>query len=556
MRLLALLSLALPAVTLADDVKAPSRIDAVTVYRTSARVTRAAKVEVPQGAARVLLEGLPAGLEDDSLRVEGRGARARVFGVTVERVTGAEAALAEARAAEEKVERLQEDDRGLEDRVKAAQARVEFVRSLRSTYSEERAKNLAVRGVPAKEWSELAAFVSGELSLASAEIRKAETARRDLAKRLAQARADLEKVQAKRGKTTKTVAVEVEAERGGTLELGVSYVVPAAGWLPIWDARLVPEASTLELAFQGSVWQRSGEDWQGVKLAVSTAQPARGLFVPELEPHYLARAEPPRPLAERAMTLGARPAPAPEARRPAAKAKAEADAEAEADAREESYEVEVAQASVQEGLLSATFAAPRRESVDGSGQARKIALARFPLKAEIVRTAAPRLDASAFLVAKAVNETGFPLLAGLAGVYVGDEFAGRAPVPATPPGGEIELAFGADDRVEIERKVLERRHETAGIVSKDDVYRYRVRIAVKNRYATPVAVKLLDLVPVSRDEKIKVEVLEGTSAATREDPERPGVRVYELALAAREERVIELRYRVRFPRGFPVAGLE
>ena len=155
-----------------------------------------------------------------------------------------------------------------------------------------------------------------------------------------------------------------------------------------------------------------------------------------------------------------------------------------------------------------------------------------------------------------MNETGFPLLAGMAGVYVGDEFAGRAPIPATPPGGELELAFGADDRVEVERRVLERRRESAGLISKDDVYRYRVRTTVKNRYAAAVAVKLLDLVPVSADEKIKVALLDGTTAATREDPERPGVRIHEVTLGAREEKVIELRYEVRYPRGFPIIGLE
>jgi hypothetical protein len=55
---------------------------------------------------------------------------------------------------------------------------------------------------------------------------------------------------------------------------------------------------------------------------------------------------------------------------------------------------------------------------------------------------------------------------------------------------------------------------------------------------------------------VKVAVLEGTTAATREDPERPGVRIHELALGAREEKVIELRYEVRYPRGFPIVGLE
>jgi uncharacterized protein (TIGR02231 family) len=139
---------------------------------------------------------------------------------------------------------------------------------------------------------------------------------------------------------------------------------------------------------------------------------------------------------------------------------------------------------------------------------------------------------------------------------VGDQFAGRAPLPFTPAGGELVLAFGADDRVEVERRVLERRREGAGVISKEDVIRYRTRITVKNRYATPLAVKLLDLVPVSRDEKIQVKVLEGTTAPTREDPDRPGVRVHELALGAREEKTIELRYEVRFPRGYPVVGLD
>ena len=77
-------------------------------------------------------------------------------------VTLADAAAAEARAAEERLLKLQDEDRALEDGRTAAQARLEFVRSLRSTYSEERAKNLAVRGVSAKEWTDLAAFVASQ----------------------------------------------------------------------------------------------------------------------------------------------------------------------------------------------------------------------------------------------------------------------------------------------------------------------------------------------------------------------------------------------------------
>jgi uncharacterized protein (TIGR02231 family) len=539
--------LAVPAVSI--DLPTSSRIDAVTVYLSSARVTRVARVELPGGDARVLLAGLPLSLDDDSIRVAGRGgAKARVLSVAVEPVTHEAAASAEARAAEERLLALADEDRALEDRLRAAQARAKFVESLRSTYSEERAKNLAVRDISAKEWAELAAFVDKQLAGAAAEGRTVEIARRELGRKVQAARADLEKLQAKRGETTKTVAIDVSAERGGSLELEVVYTVPQAGWQPVWDARLVPEKEQIELAFTGSVWQRTGEDWSDVTLSVSTAQPQRNLFVPELQTVALQRVR-------RELQVVRRSAKSAPAAAPSAAVGSAAEVAADADYAVE-QQLEIAEASVQSGLLATTFTAPRRERIDGAGQARKVPLARFPLKAAIARTAAPRLEPAAFLTAKATNETGFALLPGAAGVWVGDEFVGRTALRFTPAGGELELAFGADDRVEIERKVVERRHETAGLIGKDDVWRYRVRTTLENRYATPTTVKLLDLVPVSRDESIVVKVLEGTTGAAKEDPDRPGVRTWEVALGAREKKVVELRYEVRFPRGADVSGLE
>jgi len=554
MRALAIALFLTPAFTLAAaDLDAASRVDAVTVYRTGARVTRVARVDVVGGDARVLLGGLPDGLDDDSIRVEGHGtAQVRLYGVTVERVTAERAMAAEARAAEARIEKLQDEDRALDDRARAAAARAKFVESLRSSYSEERAKNLAVRPVSPKEWADLVAFVDRELAAAASDAREAATARRDLARRTEVARAELEKLSAKRGATTKRLAVEIAAEKPGSVTFAVSYAVPSAGWQPIWDARLAPHDAKVELAFHGSVWQRTGEDWQDVKLTVSTAAPARGLFVPALETRWLDRAA---PVGRHA--LAGSPSAAPRATSEAKRARPSVEvAEEEAPLEPVLVAAQEAQATVEEGLLAASFTAPRRESVDGAGQARKIALARFPLDADLTRTAAPRIDRAAFLTAKLVNATGFPLLAGTAGVYVGDQFVGRAPLPFTPAGGEVKLAFGADDRVEIDRRVLERKHDTAGLVNKDDVWTYRVRTTVKSRWGEPVKVTLLDLVPVARDGEIHVDVLDGSTKPTREDPERPGVRSWELTLAPKEEKVVELRYEVRVPRGFAVAGLE
>jgi len=380
------------------------------------------------------------------------------------------------------------------------------------------------------------------------EVRKAEAAKRDLGKKLTAARAELDKLNAKRGQTTKRIAVEVAADRAGAVELAVSYVVPNASWQPIWDARLLPETSTVELSFLGMVSQRTGEDWAEARLALSTAEPGRGLWVPQLESLWLQKAQ---PVVRRAMPMAAPAAPALSKAGRAEEAKAVA-----ADEPGPEFDLVAPQAEATMGLLAATFTAPRRESIDGAGRARTVALARYALKAAVSRTSAPRVDPAAYLTATIQNDTGVPLLPGLARVTVGDEFVGRAPLGLTPPGGELKLAFGADDRIEVERRILDRKHETAGIVSKDEVFKYRVRTTVKNRYGAAATVTLLDLVPVSRDEAIKVKLLDGSTPGAKEDPERPGVRAWELTLQPKEERVVELRYEVRYPRGFPIQGLE
>ena len=407
-----------------------------------------------------------------------------------------------------------------------------------------------MRGVSAREWADLMAFVETSLDAAAAEVRRAEGSRRELARKLAAARDDLAKLQAKRSGTSARVAVELNAERGGSLELAVSYLVQNAGWRPVWDARLDPETGAVELALLGDVSQRTGEDWTDARLAVSTAEPGRGLTVPELEARWLERAHPV------ALARPSKRASAPAsvaAAAPMERSRGEAEPKAVA---EEVMDLEPEQAEATMGLLAATWTTPRRETVDGSGRSRTVPLARHSLRATVTRTAAPRGDPTAFLTATIVNETGVPFLPGQARISLGDEFVGRAPLAATPPGGELKLAFGADARLEVERRVVDRRHETRGLLGGDQVWRYHVRTTVKNRYAAATTLTLLDLVPVSRDEAIKVKLLDGTTPATGEDPDRPGVKRWELKLGARETRVVELLYEVRYPKDFPIQGLE
>ncbi len=544
---LLVVSLAVPASAASKDIPSASRIDAVTVYRDAARVTRVAKIDLPAGDVRVKLEHLPDQLLDHSLRVSGTGkANAQVFGATIERVPHVETTAKDVRAAQDKVTALESQDRELEDQIKQANARKELLDSLRSTYVKERTENLAVRPMDPKEWGAMVEFVVKQYDAVLDEIRKTEFARRDLAKHLQAARKELEQIRAKGGLVTKTVAVDLRVENTGSFELAVSYVIDSASWSPIWDARLDADKQTIALSLYGSVEQTSGEDWTDVALALSTAQPSRGIAVPELPPQYLDIIRPRPPAAA-----------APLAKARADELRAMGAMQALEDKKEEDVAMKMAEADVAQGLLAATFTAPRRESIDSSGTARRAFLSTFPLKAELTRLAAPKLDEHAVLTAKATNESGPVLLPGPVNIFLGDELTGQTFLPLVPPGDEIKLAFGPDDRVKVERKIIERKHETTGLFSKEDLYRYRIRTTVKNLYPTPVTVTILDQVPVSRDETIKVTILDGSTKPTEpEDPTNPGVRRYTYTLQPKAEQVIDLGYEVRFPKGQMIGGLE
>src|SRR5574341_1198318 len=133
-------------------------------------------------------------------------------------------------------------------------------------------------------------------------------------------------------------------------------------------------------------------DWTDVALALSTAQPARGVDVPDLPPQYLDIIRPvPRAPAAGLLQKGR----ADELRTMGAMESLED--------KDAGIPMEAAEAGVAQGLLAATFTAPRRESIDSSGTARRAFLSTFPLKAELTRLAAPKLDERTVLTAKAVK---------------------------------------------------------------------------------------------------------------------------------------------------------
>lgn len=66
------------------------------------------------------------------------------------------------------------------------------------------------------------------------------------------------------------------------VELELEYHVPGAGWVPVYQLRLDGRSGAGTLVLRACVAQRTGEDWSGVRLGLSTADLLRRADLPEL----------------------------------------------------------------------------------------------------------------------------------------------------------------------------------------------------------------------------------------------------------------------------------
>ncbi|MBX3248586.1 MAG: DUF4139 domain-containing protein [Myxococcales bacterium] len=256
-------------------------VEAVTVFRRGATVRRA--FALPAGVSTVALGPLPRSLEDGSVRVhEAGGVEVRELTVALG-VFGADERLAPA------------DSEALEAaRLALAQAEAR-VATLMGTLGElakvtmparRRAKDAAPGPIPAAARLELASFRAERTEALRVALLEAETARAQAYDRLA-----VEEVRERRASSArqtradelrKRVDLVLAAPAAEGARLVLEYAVPGASWAPSYALRFDAGMTGARLDRRAYVAQRSGEDWSGVRLVLSTAEPTRWCELPEL----------------------------------------------------------------------------------------------------------------------------------------------------------------------------------------------------------------------------------------------------------------------------------
>lgn len=167
--------------------------------------------------------------------------------------------------------------------------------------------------------------------------------------------------------------------------------------------------------------------------------------------------------------------------------------------------------------------APGRHSVPASDKRQRVPLFSRTLAVTPVHHIRPGLSRRVYLMATLKNTTGRPILRGHANLFAGSMFAGRTWLNTALPGRTLKLPLGVDDAVKVERHVAQRTVEE-GVLFKDDVSAYTVRIEIQNNRQRPISVELLDQLPVAKGRKIEVKAFASPSGMKLFDRDRGKVR--------------------------------
>ncbi len=274
---------------LAAEVPATSTVDSVTVFLSGAEVTRLAKVQLDKGEHTIVLGDVPASAVPGSIRVEGKATgKLDIGSVDTSRklLQRAESQAADVRrkAIEDQIEQLKDQKTAVEADAQAAKTQKTLIANLAQLPTRPQPPS----GSPPSgdDWPKILALIAQATGDASKLALEAKQKIRDIDRKVA----DLESQRAALApaKTEQTeVTVHVVAQSPLDADLTIRYQVPDAHWAPIYDARLQSGSKTeppkVSLARRAAITQRSGENWDGVSLQLSTARPSDGASAPALD---------------------------------------------------------------------------------------------------------------------------------------------------------------------------------------------------------------------------------------------------------------------------------
>ena len=257
-----------------------SKVTNVTLFLSGAQVTRTAQATLQPGITEITFTGLSAGIDANTIRLTGEGyftiisVNSRVNYLKTQKTVKDEESL---KTKKNQLENLLED-------IDAQKGVLAIEENLLKANQKIGSPEKGTTTIELKSAADFFRARFTELAEKRLELsRKEETTREEFNKvnyQLGEASKD-------EVKPTGEITVQVMTKESLPAKFKISYLVRAASWKPEFDIRLDDISKPLELSRRAKINQNSGEEWNDVKLTLSTGNPNESGTEPRLSTWFL-----------------------------------------------------------------------------------------------------------------------------------------------------------------------------------------------------------------------------------------------------------------------------
>lgn len=522
---IALIMLILPLMGISGTVN--SDLSEVRLFLWGAEIHRTATTQVSAGVGEVVFTGLPVNIDANSIQVKGVG-QFSVLSVSHRHNFLDEPAISR-------------EAKMLTDSLDLLRKEIDAQQALLGVYEEEGALLLANKaiggsdgGVKVVDLRSMADFFRERL----AEVKNLQLQTKEklveLQKAQSRIRNQINELGSPRTHVSEIV-VTTTAPRAVQGSFEISYITRQAGWSPMYDIRATDTGKPVDLVMKASVQQNTGEDWSGVSLVLSTAQPFSGRNIPELSTWFLRFLEPnPFVGTSRNKSIQGAPMMEPEMYRMEAEVADDMMFEMIAD---EPVVVQTQTTTTHEYRITTPF------NVKSGGGSQMLEVQTHELPATFTWYSVPKIDQDAYLVAMITGWEEHVILAGETGIFFENAFVGETMINPMLTDDTLKVSMGTDRGVVLERN-REEDFASRGILGRRTTETVAWEIEIRNNKNRTINLEIRDQIPVSTDENIEITLDERSGAQYEQSS---GMLTWRLELEPGQSQTLPFRYSVKYP---------
>ncbi|MFC4815626.1 MULTISPECIES: DUF4139 domain-containing protein [unclassified Flavobacterium] len=265
----------------ANEIKIKATTKEVTVYTSGAQIYAESSVTIPKGNSQVRITDLSPYINQNTIQIGGlKDVSILSFGY--------ETLFYPKKVTSEKITKLQSEIDAkvrevafLDSKIKGLQEEETILSQNKTLSSSQQSVTLDKLVIHSKHYRERIPVLKMEIFDISKKIE-------DIKKELTAMHLEMNKISSEEKEQKGEILLKfnnpVEAV---LLNLTIKYNVSNAGWNPSYEIKAKNTKDALQFAYKAQVYQTTGENWNDVKLTLSTANPTVNNEKPTIDSHYL-----------------------------------------------------------------------------------------------------------------------------------------------------------------------------------------------------------------------------------------------------------------------------